>query len=622
MRAGLPVASVPARTLHPMKTRTIIPLVVVAFALAQVQAATPAITDLAATQRPGTKFVDIAFSLSAETSTVSVLLEISSDGGSTWAVPATSTSGDIGTSVPIGTGKLITWDAGTDWDNQSSNQMQFRLKLDDGLIPAGFALIPSGAFTMGRTSGDTDTNAPPVTINLSSFHMQTTEVPWGQWKQVRTWALEHGYTDLGTGEGTADNYPVNKVTWWDVIKWCNARSEMEGLTPCYTSGGAVFKTESNFPAPLCNWGANGYRMPTEAEWEKAARGGLGEMRFPWGDTITHSNANYNVAYSITRYGPKNTYSYDLSPTRDHHPVYGSGAPVGTFPANGYGLTEMAGNVQEWCWDAYDASYYDTINGTTDPRGPVGTNPRMTRGGNCFEDAPRLRACERSSATSLTSTSLLGFRTSRTVGVSFTSPSMVLETRSATISLAIPIPTNGTLQGAGSYILNTIATLTATADPGYVITSWTGDATGTNNPLSITMDANKTVGATFAPALSDNDGDGLTNFDEVFIHGSNPLAADTDGDGFTDSFEINYGFSPTSDTSTPDAILNIRMATGTNTTVEFRFNAATGVNYRIEDSTDLSNWNTAETNIVGASNVVTRLYSIENLPKRYFRVRRN
>ncbi len=90
----------------------------------------------------------------------------------------------------------------------------------------------------------------------------------------------------------------------------------------------------------------------------------------------------------------------------------------------------------------------------------------------------------------------------------------------------------------------------------------------------------------------------------------------DADGLDDAFEVNTGFNPALATSTPDALSSIRTA------VEFRFNAATGVSYRIESSTDLNQWDIIEPVIIGQSAVVTRFYSIENQPQRYFRVRRN
>jgi sulfatase modifying factor 1 len=120
----------------------------------------------------------------------------------------------------------------------------------------------------------------------------------------------------------------------------------------------------------------------------------------------------------------------------------------------------------------------------------------------------------------------------------------------------------------------------------------------------------------SPTAPDSDGDGLTDGQEVNTYHSNPNLADTDGDGFSDPFEISTGFDPASATSTPDILSSIRTA------VEYRFNAANGVSYRIEASTDLANWTTIETPIIGTGGVITRFYSIEGQLKRFFRSRRN
>lgn len=95
-------------------------------------------------------------------------------------------------------------------------------------------------------------------------------------------------------------------------------------------------------------------------------------------------------------------------------------------------------------------------------------------------------------------------------------------------------TNGTVTGGGIYLLNATATLTATPSPGYLFTEWTGDASGTDNPLSVQMNADKTIGATFSPDTNDTDDDGFTNYEEIVIHGTNPTLADTDGDNVKDS----------------------------------------------------------------------------------------
>jgi formylglycine-generating enzyme required for sulfatase activity len=229
------------------------------------------------------------------------------------------------------------------------------------------ALIPAGSFSMGDffTEDENSMALPLRQVTVSAFYMGKVPVTKGEWDAVRTWAAGHGYTDLSAGGGMAANYPVTEVSWWDAVKWCNARSEAEGLLPCYAEGGSPMRTGTEVPE--VNWLANGYRLPTEAEWEKAARGGLSGKRFPWGDTIAHSQANYESS---------DTLSYDVSPTREAHPRYGSRtSPVGSFAANGYGLHDMAGNVCDWCWDWFECW---TSEAQTDPKGGAADPADMYR----------------------------------------------------------------------------------------------------------------------------------------------------------------------------------------------------------------------------------------------------
>ena len=277
-------------------------------------------------------------------------------------------------------------------------------------VPTGFSLIPAGSFTMGRTSGDTDVHAPPVDVTVSAFYMGKTEVTKALWDEVRIWAEANGYTFVQGGEGKASNHPVQMVRWWDIIKWCNARSEKEGLTPVYYTNDAqtaVYKTgEVDVTNTQVKWAANGYRLPTEAEWEKAARGGLSGYRFPWGDTISQSQANYHG----------NTGGYDDGPDGFNPIGKGSGqpkiytSPVGSFAANGYGLYDMVGNVTERCWDWYGATTY--VDGATDPRGAESGTYRVLRGGSWDHFASYCRVAYRNYNSPDLANDYFGFRVAR------------------------------------------------------------------------------------------------------------------------------------------------------------------------------------------------------------------
>jgi len=240
--------------------------------------------------------------------------------------------------------------------------------------PAGMALVPAGAFTMGNSTGDGDmTNAIPIVIKVAAFCMDANLVSYGQWQEVYHWATNHGYGFDKAGAGVATNHPVQTVDWYDTVKWSNARSQQSGLTPVYYTDAKLAQvyTNGDVDAVYANWTASGYRLPTEAEWEKAARGGLSGQRFPWGNTISESQANY---YGNTSYG------YDLGPNGYNVVFAAEGkpctSPAGYFSANGYGLYDMAGNVCEWCWDWYGTPYA----GGSDPRGPASGSSRVLRGG--------------------------------------------------------------------------------------------------------------------------------------------------------------------------------------------------------------------------------------------------
>ncbi len=257
-------------------------------------------------------------------------------------------------------------------------------------VPNGMVLIPKG------TNSGTDPDFGAYWLNVADdFYMDRYEVTKTLWDEVRTWASSNGYTDLPAGGGKAANHPVNEVSWYDCVKWCNARSQEAGLTPVYYSNETMtlVYTNGNVLHPYVNTSANGYRLPTDTQWHYAARGGVANRRFAWGDvnTIQHTRANYNSS---------SLYTYDTSTTRGYHPTYDSGgfpytSPVGAFAPNGYGLYDMIGNVWEWCFDWYP--------------GHEGTD-RVIRGGGWSNTAKVSRFALRGSSIPSPRDKSYGFRT--------------------------------------------------------------------------------------------------------------------------------------------------------------------------------------------------------------------
>lgn len=388
------------------------------------------VTNVRAAQIPGKHQVRITYDLAAA-APCTVGVQATKDGAAV-SIPnaAQAFQGDgVGATVSPGTGKSITLTVQetdnpvvvTALQNTYTKNLRFKILATENAAPPtldGFSLIPAGSFQMGDQSNPLVgyTNELPVhEVYVSAFYMAKYEVTKELWDEVRAWGMANGrgYTDLAAGNGSyaskGANHPVHSISWNDMVKWCNARSEKENLTPCYTVSGAVHREGQS--TPDCNWSANGYRLPTEAEWEKAARGGQTGLNFPWGNTITHSQANYYSSAS---------YSYDVSPTRGWHPTWSNNpntgsypysSPVGSFAPNGYGLYDMVGNMWEWCWDWYSSNYYASSPGA-EPRGPTSGSRRVIRGGSWDSNAIRCRAANRNSYYPAYSYYNFGFRPAR------------------------------------------------------------------------------------------------------------------------------------------------------------------------------------------------------------------
>lgn len=293
-------------------------------------------------------------------------------------------------------------------------------QLIDPNPPAGMTLIPAGMFTIGDTL-DGIATASPTNVTVSAFYMDINLVTYSLWQTVYTYATGHGYAFDNVGYGKAGNHPVQNVDWFDAVKWCNARSQQVGLTPVYYTDAGLTQLYTNQGDVYANWTNNGYRLPTEAEWEKAARGGLSGLRFPWSDTISESQANYAANPDNLNYGV-NYGGYDLGPYDGYNTNFDTGgypmtytSPVGYFAPNGYGLYDMAGNVTEWCWDWATITLPPTTGsaylGGTDPHGSAGNQlgVRVMRGGNWNSSAEYLRCAYSDSGNPNASTHYQGFR---------------------------------------------------------------------------------------------------------------------------------------------------------------------------------------------------------------------
>lgn len=382
--------------------KTLIVILLLGMSLAA-HAAVPSVSNVRVSQRSGTKLVDIDYDLAYTGGTVTVWVDISMDAGAYWIVPARTFSGHIGSGVVPGANRRITWDAAADFDGVLAEQMRVRVSARAGTIPippAGMVHIPGGPFLMGDWGGGSSAGARSV--HISPMFMDRFEVTGALWNDVRGWAIANGYSIDG-GSSRAIDHPIQDVDWYAVVKWCNARSEHEGLTPVYctdTGRTQVYRTgDVNLTNDMVRWDADGYRLPTEAEWEKAARGGLVGKLYPWGDTIDYSKANYSGA----------THPWSGSTPRTTRVGYYNGGQSvpGTDMANGYGLYDMAGNVWEWCWD-----WHGMLSGASDPRGPSSGSYRVLRGCSWDNAGTDARVAYRVSGTPSDDNNRSGFRCAR------------------------------------------------------------------------------------------------------------------------------------------------------------------------------------------------------------------
>lgn len=252
----------------------------------------------------------------------------------------------------------------------------------NNLIDTNLIKIQGGTFKMGSKDSDglADVDEQKEhTVNLNTFEISKFEVTVWEWKQFIK-ANKMKMPEKPTW-GWQDNYPINGVTWNEAIAYCNWLSKKEKLQPVYTKKGPNF---------VCNFNANGYRLPTEAEWEFAAKGGASSKSFKY----SGSNNLDDVAW---------------------HKGNSKGTPhtVGTKLPNELGVYDMSGNVWEWCWDWYNKDFYKLEKGDN-PKGPEMGERRSVRGGSWDSQQNYVRPANRISTEPNKTHEFYGFRVVRTI----------------------------------------------------------------------------------------------------------------------------------------------------------------------------------------------------------------
>jgi len=281
-----------------------------------------------------------------------------------------STAGTIN-----GTGPSVIWTAPdsiltcnidcTVSDGIDSISVRRSVYVSDGTITAVMVYVQGGTFDMGDHFNEGLTNELPVhSVTLSDFNIGKFEVTQNEWAAIMG-------SNPASAFGVGSNYPVYYISFYEIIVYCNRRSISERLTPCYSIsdltnpdewGNAPTSSNAEWDRVECNWDANGYRLPTEAEWEYAVRGGI-----HYADNYHYSGSDIidDVAWYKLNNDPVGT------------------KPVGSKASNQLGVHDMSGNISEWCWDWFGSSYYTSCyeNGVEiNPHGPETGTSRVLRGG--------------------------------------------------------------------------------------------------------------------------------------------------------------------------------------------------------------------------------------------------
>lgn len=254
-----------------------------------------------------------------------------------------------------------------------------RAEAIDPVPDEDFVRIPGGRFLMGSPASEpgrsrSETQHP---VEVSTFLLDRFLVTQDQWQAVM--GRNPSYFNGG------GRLPVEGATWYDCIEFCNRQSRAEGRTPCYSYLGrgtdpAAWPRDWKHRAHdliVCDWQADGYRLPTEAEWEYACRAGTNAAT-PFGPNLSSREADFNGEHPY-RQAPRG-------------PNLKATTPVGSYPANAWGIFDPVGNISQWCWDWW-GEYPQGLQ--KDPRGPgPQSGHRVYRGGSWFSFGEDLRSANR------------------------------------------------------------------------------------------------------------------------------------------------------------------------------------------------------------------------------------
>jgi formylglycine-generating enzyme required for sulfatase activity len=329
-------------------------------AMITIQLSAQTVSNIKINQDQELGYYTITFDLSGKADEVYAIQAMPMKNGRDFANPRSLVGKGIATPCSPGKNMAIFWNPAI--EGVDKDGWQFRINAKVSTI--NMVKVEGGSFMMGSNAGGS--NVKPVhQVTVSSFHIGKYEVTQKEWQKV-----------MGNNPSNwkGDYLPVEQVSWYDAVDYCNKRSLKEGLKTCYSGSGSNIN---------CDWTANGYRLPTEAEWEYAARGGKQSKGY------TYSGLNDIGAVAW----------YDVNSGSKTHTVGGK------LP-NELGIYDLSGNVWEWNWDIYG----DYPGGAqNNPHGVISGSYRVRRGGSWYDDANYCTVSYRNYNVATSSSSNVGFR---------------------------------------------------------------------------------------------------------------------------------------------------------------------------------------------------------------------